>query len=220
MKTFSLLCAFGFAFGALAQAGPPIPDEYKSGGFAIGCQAYSFNHYTVFEAIEKTAETGAKVIEFYPGQKLSKESPEISFSHDSPPEVIERVKAKLKEQKILAVAYGVVGIPQDEKGARKVFDFAKTMGLRVLNTESDKSIDMLQCFIGTSGHVQPAHKHFDARRAVTVRQRVSFPDLRGETGDCHCIEVSGKLVQSSRGRHFDIVHLHVVRGHACERQQS
>ena len=54
-----------------AHAAEPIPDANKVGGFAIGCQAYSFNRYSVFEAIEKTAEVGAKVIEFYPGQKLT-----------------------------------------------------------------------------------------------------------------------------------------------------
>ena len=45
----------------------PIPSEFKQNGFAIGCQAYSFNRYSVMEAIEKTAEAGGKVIEFYPG---------------------------------------------------------------------------------------------------------------------------------------------------------
>ncbi len=44
-----------------------IPDDCKSGGFFVGCQAYTFNRFTVFEAIEKTAEAGGKVIEFFPG---------------------------------------------------------------------------------------------------------------------------------------------------------
>jgi hypothetical protein len=53
-----------------------IPAEYKIGGFALGCQAYTFNRFSVFEAIEKTAQAGGKVIEFYPGQKLSPDQPE------------------------------------------------------------------------------------------------------------------------------------------------
>jgi hypothetical protein len=52
-----------------------FPDELKTGGFALGCQAYTFNRFSVFEAIEKTAEAGGKVIEFYPGQKLSRKNP-------------------------------------------------------------------------------------------------------------------------------------------------
>ena len=41
----------------------PIPEDCKIGGFALGCQAYTFNRFSVFEAIEKTAQAGGKVIE-------------------------------------------------------------------------------------------------------------------------------------------------------------
>jgi sugar phosphate isomerase/epimerase len=139
LTSLSLLAVGAISFGAT-----PIPDQYKTGGFAIGCQAYSFNRFSVFEAIEKTAETGAKVIEFYPGQKLSKEQPEVKFSHDSGAEVFDKVKAKLKEHNLLAVAYGVVALPKDEAASRKVFDFAKTMGIRVINTESTDAIDTIE----------------------------------------------------------------------------
>src|SRR5256886_1178991 len=97
-----------------------IPDQYKTGGFFIGCQAYTFNHFTVFEAIEKTTEAGGKVIEFYPGQKLSKEEPGVAWDHNASPETIQKVKDKLAEHKIKAVNYGVVGVPKDEVQARKL----------------------------------------------------------------------------------------------------
>src|SRR5579859_6671942 len=113
-----------------------IPDEYKTGGFFIGCQAYTFNHFTVFEAIEKTAACGGKVIEFYPGQKLSKEEPNVSWDHNASAEIQQKVKDKLAEFHVKAVNYGVVDIPKDEAAARKVFDFAKAMGLRAVTTES------------------------------------------------------------------------------------
>jgi sugar phosphate isomerase/epimerase len=134
----SLLALALFAL-APAYAAEPIPEANKVGGFAIGCQAYSFNKYSVFEAIEKTAEVGAKVIEFYPGQWLTPDKA-AKWNHDSPPEVVAQVKEKLAKHGVIAVAYGVVPLP-DEPGARKVFEFAKTMGIRVINTESDKSID-------------------------------------------------------------------------------
>ena len=49
-----------FAATPLLRAENKIPEQYKTGGFAIGCQAYTFNHFTVFEAIEKTAEAAAR----------------------------------------------------------------------------------------------------------------------------------------------------------------
>ncbi|MHA3770377.1 sugar phosphate isomerase/epimerase family protein [Verrucomicrobiota bacterium sgz303538] len=128
---------------APAYGTEPIPDSAKTGGFGIGCQAYTFNRFSLFEAIEKTAETGAKVIELFPGQKLSKDEPNVKVDHNSPADVIDKVKAKLKQHNLIAVAYGVVGIPKDEAGARKVFDFAKKMGIRVINTESTDAIDTI-----------------------------------------------------------------------------
>ncbi len=40
--------------------------------------------------------------------------------------------------------YGVVGIPQDEAGARKIFDFAKKLDLYGITTESVESIDTIE----------------------------------------------------------------------------
>src|SRR5260221_11260532 len=104
-----------------------IPDEYKQGGFAIGCQAYTFNRFSVFEAIEKTAEAGGKVIEFFPGQKLSKEEPNVKWDHSASDETIAKVKAKLARDKLMAVNYGVAGITKDEAAPPKIFAFATKM---------------------------------------------------------------------------------------------
>lgn len=121
-----------------------LPEEDKIGGFAVGCQAYTFNRFSVFEAIEKTDQTGGRCIEFFPGQKLSKEEPAISWDHNASEEVIQKVKEKLARHRIKAVNYGVVNIPPDENEARKVFEFAKKMGLYAVTTESEKSIDTIE----------------------------------------------------------------------------
>src|SRR6059036_771857 len=131
------------ALCALAPAAP-IPDEYKTNGFAIGCQAYTFNRFSVFEAIEKTAQAGGKVIEFYPGQKLSPDQPDVKWDHNASAEIIQKVKDKLAQHRLKAVNYGVVGIPKDEAGARKIFEFARKLGLYGITTESVESIDTIE----------------------------------------------------------------------------
>lgn len=125
------------AAGAPGKAPPiNIPDSHKISGFAMGCQAWTFNRFTVLEAIEKTAKAGGRVIEFYPGQKLRKDQPAVTWGHTSPDAVIDQVKAKLKEHDILAVNYGVVGLdakkPED---IRKVFEFARKMGIPAVTSE-------------------------------------------------------------------------------------
>jgi sugar phosphate isomerase/epimerase len=145
-----LVCSLGVvAVAAIANMNSfagmmNIPDEYKTGGFAIGAQAYTFNRFSVFEAIEKTAAAGGKVIEFYPGQKLSTQEPNVKWDHNASDDVIQKVKAKLAEHHVLAVNYGVVGIPKDESQARKIFEFAKRMGLYAVTTESVDAIDTIE----------------------------------------------------------------------------
>ena len=150
-----LVAAFAALLTAAGTQAGSFPDDLKTSGFVVGCQAWTFNRFSVFEAIDKAAETGGKTIEFFPGQKLSPEDADIKFGHEpvkgkdklddaATKAVWDKVKAKLAEKKITAVAYGVVGIPKDAAGARKVFDFAKYMGIRVLNTESVDAIDTFE----------------------------------------------------------------------------
>lgn len=147
MKTrFSLAFLGLLASLASAHAQPVIPDTYRVNGWAIGCQAYSFNRFTAFEAIEKTAQAGGRIIEFYPGQKLSKEDPNLKVDHASPDvdTVVAKLQAKLGQHGIKAVNYGVVGIPKDEAAARKVFEFAKKMGMIAVTTESADAINTIE----------------------------------------------------------------------------
>jgi sugar phosphate isomerase/epimerase len=134
-------CGLSLAGVALAT---PIPEDCQTGGIAIGCQSWTFNHYSVLEAIDKTAAAGGKVIEFYPGQKFSPEHPDWKFDENASDEMIAEVKARLKKDDIRAVNFGVVGIPQDEAGARKVFEFAKKLDLYGITTESVGSIDTIE----------------------------------------------------------------------------
>jgi sugar phosphate isomerase/epimerase len=155
----SFVAAVILAATSPLRAEQKIPDDCKTGGFFIGCQAYTFNHFSVFEAIELTAQAGGKVIEFYPGQKLSKDEPKVSWDHNASPEVIQKVKDKLAEHKIRAVNYGVVGVPKDEAEARKLFEFAKTMGLRAITTESVDAIDTIEKLVKEYDIMVGFHDH-------------------------------------------------------------
>ncbi len=131
-------------FAGFTAAATPIPENCLTGGIAIGCQAGTFTQYSVMEAIDKTAAAGGKVIEFYPGQKFSPDKPDLKFDHNATDEMIAAVKAKLAERGIRAVNYGVVEIPNDEAGARKIFEFAKKFELYGITTESVDAIDTIE----------------------------------------------------------------------------
>ena len=156
MKRFTLLkCAVAFASAMLivhTAAAPPAPTpvgpEHRVGGFVLGCQAYTFHRFTAFEAIEKTAAAGGKAIEFYPGQSLSQDDKKSKVDANATDETIEKLKAKAKQHGLRIVNFGVVGIPKDEAGARKVFAFAKKLGVPAITIEpSADQIDLIEKLI-------------------------------------------------------------------------
>jgi sugar phosphate isomerase/epimerase len=157
LKTFGAVCALisGTSVFALTE----IPDEYKTAGFALGCQAYTFHKFTAFEAIEKTAAAGGKVIEFSPGQKLSPDS-DAKVDHNASDEVIQKLQAKLDQHHIKAVNYGVVGLPNNEAECRKVFEFAKKLGLRAVTSEPDPAaMDLIEKLVKEFDIGMAIHNH-------------------------------------------------------------
>jgi sugar phosphate isomerase/epimerase len=144
ITSFLLTAAAGIWLAGTTAFATPIPDTCQISGFAIGCQAWTFNNYSVMEAIEKTAAAGGKVIELYPGQRFSADKPNLTFDHNASDEMIAAVQAQLKKYDVRAVNYGVVGIPKDEAGARKIFEFAKKFELYGITTESVDALDTIE----------------------------------------------------------------------------
>ncbi|MHC4521154.1 MAG: hypothetical protein ACYTAS_21375, partial [Planctomycetota bacterium] len=48
----------------------------------LGMQAYSFNRFTFYEAVEKNKALGMRYIEAYPGQTLSANHGDVVFDHN------------------------------------------------------------------------------------------------------------------------------------------
>ncbi len=146
-------------FAAQSFALNEIPDEYRTGPFALGCQAYTFHRFTAFEAIEKTAAAGGKVIELFPGQKLSPENAAL-VHHAAPAEVLEALQAKLAQHKIKAVNYGVVRLPNNEEECRRVFEFAKKMGLYAVTSEPEPAaMDLIEKMVKEYDIAMGIHNH-------------------------------------------------------------
>lgn len=136
-----------------------IPAEYAQGGFFVGCQAWTWNQFTALEAVEKTAQAGGKVIEFFPGQKVGGSFGNTGLDQNSPPEVISAVKAALRQHGVRAVNFGVVGMPKDAAGARKLFEFARTMGMRAITTESTDALDTAEPLVKEFDICVAIHNH-------------------------------------------------------------
>lgn len=143
MKTKSFN-VFAVLFTAVSLQAAPIPNESKISGLAVGSQTTSM---TVFESVERIAETGGKLIELSPGQVLTADGAQGltgRLDHNADAQTVEGVKAKLAQHGIRAASYGVVDIPNNEAAARKVFEFARKLELYTIITDSVGSLDLIE----------------------------------------------------------------------------
>ena len=137
MKTIRNLALLALALAANLRA-DPIPEELKQDGWFVGCQAYTFNRFSAFEAIAKTKEAGGNMIEFYPGQTL-KPGSEDKVGHTMSDAALAELKAECERQGVRAVNYGVVGASNPEE-VQSIMKFAEKMGLYSVCTESTEQI--------------------------------------------------------------------------------
>ncbi len=145
----------------------------KAETFEVGVSAYSFRQGTAFEAVEKAKACGAEVIEFFLWQKLSPEYPDVILNQSLSDEHIAALKAKLQACGIRAVNayFGDIGKTEDD--VRKLFAFAKKMGLRGLTGEpSPEKLDWIECCVKTydiqfcfhnhaKNHTKPEYRNWD-----------------------------------------------------------
>ncbi len=165
-----MVCIFAAVFVAMtlfvssaARAESLVKDTsaIEALGWRVGCQLWSFNRFSFMEAIDKTASIGLKYAEAFPGQRLSADLPEdIKFEHTMSEEHRQLAQKKLEEAGVTLLCYGVVGLPGNEEEARKVFEFAKAMGIETIVSEPARSnLDLVDKLAGEYSINVAIHNH-------------------------------------------------------------
>ena len=97
----------------LRAAGPDEPL-----GWHVGPAAWSFNRFTFFEAVDKTAALGLHYIEAFEGQRISKELTE-QMGPGLPDSVLEQLRSKLKGSGVTLTSVYLHDLSGDDAAARK-----------------------------------------------------------------------------------------------------
>jgi len=103
-------------------------------GWRLSCQLYTFRDRTFYEAMAVLAGLGIRRVEpafFLP---LSKEQPDLKTSEMLAPAQRRELKRRLEDRGMLMASY-YAPLEADTSGFRKVFDFAKEMGVETLVAE-------------------------------------------------------------------------------------
>ena len=134
-------------------------------GWRIGSQAYTLREQSLLDTLDTLYILGLNNVECYPNQQVSKEFKDakgkpVNFGPGMSEEAIAAVKKKLDQTGIKVLSMGVTGIPADEAGARKYFEFAKTFGMERLVTEVKETQFPILEKLGEEYHVDVAlHNH-------------------------------------------------------------
>lgn len=149
---------------AAAGAVAPVPARDDSAaeklGWRLGVQAWTFRDRTTFEAIDTAQRLGLKYIELYPGQRLGAAHGDAKVEVDMPDALRQELLQKLAKSGVKLVNFGVVGLGKDEAAARKLFAFAKAMGIETLTCEPDPDAWDLAEKLAEEYHVNVAcHDH-------------------------------------------------------------
>jgi len=100
----------------------------------VAMQCWTFNALTFYETLEKVEKLGIKYLEAYPGQKIDKDS-DRTMGPNLSDDDIKEIKDKLQKHGITLRVFGVTNFDNNEEAARKTFEFAKKMGIKVLVLE-------------------------------------------------------------------------------------
>ncbi|MDR2675936.1 MAG: DUF1080 domain-containing protein [Opitutaceae bacterium] len=124
-KTLSATIAFAAACAASVAA--------PSGGIEPGLQARTFRNITLAEALDRAVAMKIKNVQACGGQKISPENDE-KFDHNMSEAAKAAVRALFETRGLKLASYGVV-TGKNEDDWRKIFAFAREMGLLDIATE-------------------------------------------------------------------------------------
>ena len=128
-------------------------------GWRLGLEAYTFHKFTLFEAIDKTAQLGLSFMGGLSFQKVSADIPK-NFEPGLTDEELERVRLKLDAAGLRMLTYYYHEIPGDPEGCRRVFEFGRKIGIETFMSEpKPESLEVIGRFCDEYGINVALHNH-------------------------------------------------------------
>ena len=125
----------------------------------LGLEAYTFHKFTLFEAIDKTAQLGLPFMGGLSFQQVSRDIPknlEPGLSDDE----LRQIRLKLDAAGVRLLTYYIHDIPGDEAGCRKLFEFGRKLGIETFMSEpKPEALDTIDKFCGTYDLNVALHNH-------------------------------------------------------------
>jgi len=153
-KLAPFLAGLGVLAGALSASGAETPF-----GWRVGTTAWTFNRFSFFEAVDKTASAGLGYIEAFEGQRVRPDS-DLKLTAELPDQVIQEIRAKLEQSKVSLPGIYIGAIPGEEEACRRTFKFARKLGVQYIVSEpAPEAFDLVERFCGEYAINVAIHNH-------------------------------------------------------------
>jgi inosose dehydratase len=144
------------ALPTLAPAAP-LQDADPFGGFTVGIQSYTYRQFTFERALEQIQMLGIRNVELYRGH-IPTTATEAQ---------IKAARSLLEKYRITPVAFGVESFTKDHEANRRLFVFARALGVRYLSADpSPDSFDSLDKLVAEFNIGIAIHPHGPAGKQL------------------------------------------------------
>jgi L-ribulose-5-phosphate 3-epimerase len=157
-------------------------------GWQMAIHAYTFRKFSIFECIDKTAALGLKYMSLSGSVSLdgSNSLTTVQLSDKD----ADAIRAAAAAKGIKLVNIGVVQLPPDEAKSRKVFEFAKKMGIDTLVAEPEPAaLDTVEKLckeynikVAIHDHPRPSHYWNPDTVLEAVKGRTPLMGACADTG--------------------------------------
>lgn len=141
---------------------PAFPQKKEAAGyqaFKMGLQSYSLRTYPLDAALEQTRRLGLRYWEAWDRHLPVTESPEGR----------EKYRKTLRDAGVTVIAYGVVSFGVDQDRARRLFTFARAMGIETLTADpTPEALEYLGAMAEEFGVNVAIHNHGPGSRYDTI----------------------------------------------------
>ncbi|HPD15783.1 MAG TPA: sugar phosphate isomerase/epimerase [Planctomycetota bacterium] len=198
-------------FAAEAAKGAPNCEKL---GWRFGITAYTFRHLALVEAAEQVAALGLRYIEGFTWQKLSARKPNVVTNETMSADDRKEAKARLADLGVQLVSCYCQAMAQ-EAACRKLFDWAKEMGMEILVAEPpanayemlDKLLGEYQLSLAVHNHPKPSGYWSPEVFLKAAEGRTRRIGVCGDTG--HWARSGIKPADALRQLEGRIVSLHI-----------
>ena len=219
MKNFILIpvwSVFAVVMGCNEGKSPGQTSTLKAEAkpaWQLGVGTYTFNRFTFFEALEKIDSCGLKYVEIFPEHVVGG-GVEGNMDYHMDASKQKRILKEVSGKGLTLIAYGVV-TPKGEEEWRRLFGFAKAMGIQTVTSEPDekdlpfisKLCDEYQINMAIHNHPYPKHYWHPDSVLTAIRGRSKRIGACADIG--HWVRSGLDPVECLQKLEGHVLHLHM-----------